>query len=79
MIIKDETVKDFPLDAKNSQGYPLMPLLFIELDVLTSVAWPKTERKNEWMNSWEIERLERRIKVTLVYVENSKYQKHYLN
>lgn len=39
-------------DAENSQGYPVMPLFFIYLDILTRVTWSKKEIKNEWMNKY---------------------------
>ena len=39
-------------DAENSQGYPVMPLFFIYLDILTRVMWSKKEIKNEWRNKY---------------------------
>ena len=32
-------------DTENSQGYPVMPLFFIYLDILTRVMWSKKEIK----------------------------------
>lgn len=39
-------------DTENSQGYPVMPLFFIYLDILTRVMWSKKEIKNEWRNKY---------------------------
>ena len=39
-------------DTENSQRYPVMPLFFIYLDILTRVTWSKKEIKNEWMNKY---------------------------
>lgn len=39
-------------DAENSQGYPVMPLFFIYLDILTRIMWSEKEIKNEWMNKY---------------------------
>ena len=39
-------------DAENSQEYPVMPLFFIYLDILTRIMWSKKEIKNERMNKY---------------------------